>query len=875
MKQFYTVLILLSASLFAQAQIVTIPDANFKAALLDNFPVIDTNGDDDIQISEAAALTYLNIENEDIVDLTGIEAFINVTTLQVRNNDITDLDLSNNTNIIDLDCSNNLLASLTLGANSNLNELLCNNNLLTILDLSAAVSLQELSAHFNVLTDLDVSNSPNLIDVTAYNNALTTINLNGAASLQSISLSANQLSYLDVSNNTNLQFVNCSQNQLASINLNGLNVLATLEVNDNLLQNIDISSNVNLQNLDGELNQLSALDISNNIYLETLTINENLFTNIDVILNNTSSITTLYAQNNQIENVDLSANTSLTRLYLNDNQLTGFTGNNTIQRIDCTNNQFTTFDLSENYESLVRIVLSNNLNLNYINLKNGKNENYLYINVIGAYDGLDNLQAVCVDDTDSDFASWIQAQNNHSIVFTEYCSFTPGGTYYTVNGNTLFDVNANGCDATDLVFPNFKLNITNGTIVDSFFSNELGEYEMPIQAGNYTITPQLENSDYFLMGPNSVSIDFPNDASPYTQDFCMTANGVHDDLEITIVPLEGARPGFDADYKLIYNNKGNTTLSGNIDFVFNDDYVDFLSAIPNVNSQTTGNLTWNYSNLLPFETREIDFTFSLNPPTDENFPLNSDDILEYSATIFPLANDETADDNAINLNQVVVNSYDPNDKTCLEGPTVTSEQIGAYVHYLIRFENTGTANAINIVVKDVIDLSKYELSTLIPLQASHSFVTRIQNENEVEFIFENIQLPFDDANNDGYVVFKIKTRPSLVLGDTFSNQAEIYFDFNFPIITNTETTLVQDVLSVEEFAINSIQLSPNPTDGFFTLNHNTHETIEKIELYDISGKRLKQFQQSVQYDITYLESGVYFLKFSVKNRTHIKTLIKI
>ena len=875
MKQIYTVLILLSASLFAQAQIVTIPDANFKAALLDNFPVIDTNGDGEIQISEAAALTYLNIEIEDIIDLTGIEAFINVTTLQVRNNNITSLDLSNNTNIIDLDCSNNLLASLTLGANSNLNELLCNNNLLTTLDLSTAVSLQELSAHFNVLTDLDVSNSPNLIDVTAYNNALTTINLNGAASLQSISLSANQLSYLDVSNNPNLQFVNCSQNQLAGINLNGLNVLATLEVNDNLLQNIDISSNVNLQNLDGELNQLSALDITNNIYLETLTINENQFTNIDVILNNTSSITTLYAQNNQIVNVDLSANMSLTRLYLNDNQLTGFIGNNTIQRIDCTNNQFTTFDLSENYESLVRIVLNNNVNLNYINLKNGKNENYLYINVIGAYDGLDNLQAVCVDDTDSDFASWIQAQNNHSIVFTEYCFFTPGGAYYTVNGNTLFDVNTNGCDATDLAFPNFKLNITNGTIVESFFSNELGEYDMPIQAGNYTITPQLENSNYFLMSPNSVSIDFPNDTSQFTQDFCMTANGLHDDLEITIIPLEGARPGFDADYKLIYNNKGNTTLSGNIDFVFNDDYVDFLSAIPNVNSQTTGNLSWNYSNLSPFETREIDFTFSLNPPTDENFPLNSDDILEYSATIFPLANDETADDNVLNLNQVVVNSYDPNDKTCLEGPTVTSEQIGAYVHYLIRFENTGTANAINIVVKDVIDLSKYDLSTLIPLRASHNFVTRIQNENELEFIFENIQLPFDDANNDGYVVFKIKTRPSLVLGDTFSNQAEIYFDFNFPIITNTETTLVQDVLSVEEFAINSIQLSPNPTDGFFTLNHNTHETIEKIELYDISGKRLKEFQQSAQYDITYLESGVYFLKFSVKNGTHIKTLINI
>ncbi len=83
--------------------------------------------------------------------------------------------------------------------------------------------------------------------------------------------------------------------------------------------------------------------------------------------------------------------------------------------------------------------------------------------------------------------------------------------------------------------------------------------------------------------------------------------------------------------------------------------------------------------------------------------------------------------------------------------------------------NIGSANAVNIVVKIVIDATKYDLMSLIPLNANHHFYKRIRNGNEVEFIFENIQLPFEDANNDGNILFKIKTLPTLTIGETFSN----------------------------------------------------------------------------------------------------------
>ncbi|MEO1031440.1 MAG: T9SS type A sorting domain-containing protein [Bacteroidota bacterium] len=867
--------IILTVANSAFSQIVSIPDPNFKAALINHFPNIDTNDDGEIQVSEAEAMTLINVEFDNIVDLTGIEAFTNVITLQVRNNDIVSLDLSNNTSVIDLDCSNNAITSLNLGNNPNLEELHCNGNLLTSIDLSSVINLEELSIHNNDLMSLDLSNSPNLFNLSAYNNELTSINLNGVTALEYLSLGSNLLTSLDLSTNINLRNVTCSNNQLSSVTFGNSAQLTDVTLNDNLLQTIDITSLPTLQDFFIQNNQLTGINITTNTILDRLYISGNQITDLNTIINSTSSVTFLRADNNLLETVDLSNNSSIIWLYLNDNLLTDFIANDTVERVELKNNQFITIDLSDDYENLDRIVLNDNTNLTYINIKNGNNSSYLFISVIDAYDNLDNLEAVCVDDINSDFAGWIQQQNNQPIVFTEYCSFTPGGTFYTVEGNTTFDADNNGCDISDTAIPNVKLNITNGTLEDSFYSDSTGVYTMPIQAGNYTITPELENSTYYNITPSSINVDFPNDPDPVIQDFCLTANGVHNDLDIIIVPMQDARPGFDIPYKLIYKNKGNTTISGSIDFTYNDDYTSYIFASPNPNTESSGSLSWNFTDLNPFESREIDFELNLNPPTDPNFPLNSGDMLVYNATIFPTTNDETPEDNTITLNQDVVNSFDPNDKTCLEGATITPEEVGAYVHYLIRFENTGTANAINVVIKDNIDLSKYDISSLVPLRASHNFVTRISNDNEVEFIFENIQLPFDDANNDGYVLFKIKTLPTLTLGDSFSNEAEIYFDFNFPIITNNETTTVAENLNTEEFSLtDETLLIPNPTRAYFTLKAIENLNFDNIELYDLAGKKLLRLPKQDTYYVGDLKTGIYFVSINTSNQNIVMKLIK-
>ncbi len=75
MKTSLLIQIILVLALFSNAQIVNIPDAVFKEALV-NDTLINTNLDNEIQLSEAIAFNdTINVSCKLIYDLTGIEAF--------------------------------------------------------------------------------------------------------------------------------------------------------------------------------------------------------------------------------------------------------------------------------------------------------------------------------------------------------------------------------------------------------------------------------------------------------------------------------------------------------------------------------------------------------------------------------------------------------------------------------------------------------------------------------------------------------------------------------------------------------------------------------------------------------------------------------
>jgi uncharacterized repeat protein (TIGR01451 family) len=261
------------------------------------------------------------------------------------------------------------------------------------------------------------------------------------------------------------------------------------------------------------------------------------------------------------------------------------------------------------------------------------------------------------------------------------------------------------------------------------------------------------------------------------------------------------------------------------------------------------------------EKREITLTFNANSPM-ETPSLNGGDILSFTASVSSSLVDENPNDNVFDLNQTVVNSYDPNDKTCLQGENVTSGIIGNYVHYVIRFENTGTYSAQNISITDYIDTSKFDISTLVPLTGSHLFVTKISEGNKVEFYFENIFLPFQDATNDGFVAFKIKTKSNLSVGDSFTNSANIYFDYNSAIITNEYVSTIQ-ALSSEDFDFkNYFTVYPNPVDNILNISSNNNILINNIAIYNVLGQLVISIPnaKSVQnIDVSKLSEGQYFI----------------
>jgi type IX secretion system substrate protein len=545
--------------------------------------------------------------------------------------------------------------------------------------------------------------------------------------------------------------------------------------------------------------------------------------------------------------------------YLNCSYLEG--GESEIFDFSCLN-RLETLDISENV--INKLILKNGSVLTSLNL--GLND----AQGIGA-------MYICIDDNEFELAQVLaQLESGFTANISTYCSFTPGGTFYTIQGSNKYDSNNNGCDVSDNALSNLKFTITDGTNSGNIISNTSGNYSISVGAGTHTITPNLENPNYFNVSPAAVNVTFPTQTSPFTQNFCVTANGVHPDLEVVIVPLTPSRPGFDATYKLVYKNKGNQMQSGSVNLTFNDAVLDFVLATPVTTNQTVNNLSWDFANLLPFETREILVTLNLNSPM-ESPAVNSGDVLNYTATISSAVTDDLPNDNVFAFNQTVVNSFDPNDKTCLEGATIAPSEVGKYVHYMIRFENTGTFPAENIVVKDIIDTNKFDINSLVPMKGSHSFVTNITSGNKVEFIFENINLPFDDANNDGYVAFKIKTKPTLVVGNTFSNSANIYFDYNSPIVTNTATTTVA-TLSNQDFGFESyFMLYPNPVND--VLNIETKQTIEvtSISIYNQLGQLVlvvPNAQDMKSVDVSSLSAGNYFIKVNSDKGTSNTKFIK-
>jgi uncharacterized repeat protein (TIGR01451 family) len=467
-----------------------------------------------------------------------------------------------------------------------------------------------------------------------------------------------------------------------------------------------------------------------------------------------------------------------------------------------------------------------------------------------------NLQYICAD-------AWeIPALQNSfpNAVVNSYCSFAPGGNNNAITGTVRMDSDNNGCSAADIALHNFKLNVSGTAQNGALFTNSNGGYTQYAGTETVTITPYFENPAYFNATPAQITQTFTGTGNVVNTDFCITPNGVHPDLEISILPLIDARPGFEAVYQIVVHNKGNQIHSGAISFLFDETVLDYVTGSPVPPATTSGNVSWNFTGLMPTESYTVLVMLSVNSPV-ESPAVNINDILTFTANIATTGTDETPADNIAVLNQVVIGSFDPNDKQVAEGATITPEQVGGYLHYIIRFQNSGTAEAINVVVKDML-AENLDWSTFQPISASHQYRATL-NSNRAEFFFEGINLPAeedDEPASHGFISFKIKPEAGAALGDVFENTAEIYFDYNAPIVTNTVETTVA-LLSNVDFDFNRyITAYPNPAKDIITLSVQQDINVNEINIYNMQGQLVLTTTGSLTVNTASLATGNYILQ---------------
>lgn len=238
-----TVIKITDSSLLQDPTLVYIPDANFKSELINN-ALININMDGEIQKSEANVFEgTISITDKNISDLTGFEVFFKISTLNCSDNQLTSLDVSNNTYLTSLSCSNNKLTSLVVSNNT---------------------ALEYLSLAQNSLTDLNLLSNINLKSLDYFNNDISTIDLSKNLELTNLNCQTNGITTLDITANTKLTDINIGSNiNITEIDLTANVLLEKLSFQQISITSLDLSNNTNLKEILGSSTPITSIDLRN------------------------------------------------------------------------------------------------------------------------------------------------------------------------------------------------------------------------------------------------------------------------------------------------------------------------------------------------------------------------------------------------------------------------------------------------------------------------------------------------------------------------------------------------------------------------------------------------------------------------------------
>jgi uncharacterized repeat protein (TIGR01451 family) len=761
MKKLYFLLIL---SLFlskANAQWVTIPDANFVAFLQQQYPQCMIGNQMDTTCSAVVNETVLNCSNKGISDLTGIQYFNNLQHLSCIGNNLSSLPILPN-NLMSLYCGSNQLTSLPTLPN-NLMSLHCGSNQLTSLP-SMPSTLYFLSCEYNQLTTLPAL-PQSLTYLLCNNNQLTSLPLLG---------SLNALYVWD--------------NQLTSLNIIPGSIIYDLGIMNNLFSGVWDFSFVE-----------GGLFCSNN--------------QITSITNVSSTLTHLVCDNNLLTTLP-SLPSSLMLLECYNNSLTSLPSlPNSLEWLDCHNNQLTSIPELPGILSVLDI--RNNVNLICLPQLKSIFSFYFqntglqclpnYGNIAGSNPPLNSIPLCDLFNQNGCDAYWnisgkVYSDNNLNCIDDNEPKLGNFKLQLYQNGNLIQQIYSGGEGL-------YSFDTDTGTFTYTVDTTDLPAYVTCPSSGFHT------------------SILTPADSMDYNMDFAMQCKPGFDVGVKNIVRTSGQFfPGNYATIKVNAGDMANfyglscaAGVSGTVTIDINGP-VSYISESPGaLVPGVSGNTILSY-NISDFGTINFHSDFRFIVQTDTL--AQAGNVVCITVNVTPVTGDNDTINNFLQHCFTVVNSFDPNDKQVFPSGVVLPDH--EWLTYTIRFQNTGTAPAQHIYILDTLD-QNLDVSTFTLLSYSHDNLTQVLGD-VVKFNFPNINLADstnDEPNSHGYVQYKIKLNPGLPIGTVISNIAYNYFDFNPPIATNT----VQNQIYFLNPTItpNNLILCPNESDTLWTQVYDSYQ----------------------------------------------------
>jgi uncharacterized repeat protein (TIGR01451 family) len=238
-----------------------------------------------------------------------------------------------------------------------------------------------------------------------------------------------------------------------------------------------------------------------------------------------------------------------------------------------------------------------------------------------------------------------------------------------------------------------------------------------------------------------------------------------------------------------------------------------------------------------------------------------------------IVSDSIKSNNNDTVYKIVVGAYDPNEKTSFPSGAITKPV--DKIDYTIQFQNMGTYKATNVRVVDTLD-TRLPIEYIRVKGTSHpeTYALEVRN-NVLIWTFHGINLPdsaSDPEGSIGYINYEAKVRGAfLKQGDQIDNKAEIYFDYEKPIVTNFASVYLGDETNsiFESFVddkFNSLLIYPNPSRGRFTLENKTDQPTE-IEIYNLIGvlilKSHIRANGAIQVSLDGEASGMYIIRSDI------------